>query len=283
MNVRLDGNKLSRIVMMALVLAFSAAAPGQTGQYQQLEPKVIENRLQQYSGSDPVREATLRKIFREAGCTGERLKEQAVLDSMAPNLVCTLPGTGEGVIIVGAHFDHVAPGDGVVDNWSGASLLPSLFQSLSSKPRNHTFVFISFTDEEKGFVGSQSYVAGLGREEIARIRAMVDVDTIGLGPTEIWVSNSDPILVKNLIDVAASLKLPIRGMNVDGVGDSDSRTFKARKIPTITLHSVTNDTVRILHTRKDSYSAIKPDSYYESYRLISAYLAALDTALLQRH
>jgi hypothetical protein len=29
-------------------------------------------------------------------------------------------GSSEKVIIVGAHFDRVAQGDGVVDNWSGA-------------------------------------------------------------------------------------------------------------------------------------------------------------------
>ncbi len=60
-------------------------------------------------------------------------------------MICVLPGNSEKVIIVGAHFDHVSDGSGVVDNWSGASLLPSLYQALKDHPRKHTFIFIGFT------------------------------------------------------------------------------------------------------------------------------------------
>jgi hypothetical protein len=60
-----------------------------------------------------------------------------------------LPGETERIILVGAHTDHVEEGDGVVGNWSGASLLPSLLYSLSAKPGQHTFVFNGFTAEER--------------------------------------------------------------------------------------------------------------------------------------
>jgi Zn-dependent M28 family amino/carboxypeptidase len=202
-----------------------------------------------------------------------------VAHSQAPNVICTLPGTGDGVIVVGAHFDYVDSGSGVVDNWSGASLLPSLYQSLSENPRTHTFVFLGFTDEEKGFVGSKAYIAGLRKEEIARIQGMIDIDTLGLGPTEIWVNNSDPGLVKQLSNLAWSMKLPVSGMNVDGVGDSDGHFFKYRGIPIITLHSVTSETLSILHSGRDNFGAIKFNDYYDSYKLIAAYLVLLDSSL----
>lgn len=262
-----------------LCLVFFSAALAQSGRYERLDPKVIESRLQQYAGSNLDREATLSKLFSEAGCSGDRLKEQPVTHSKAPNVICTLPGSGNGVIVVGAHFDYVSDGSGVADNWSGASLLPSLYQSLSEIPRTHTFVFLGFTDEEKGFLGSRAYVAGLGKEEIARIQGMIDMDTLGLGPTEIWVSNSDPGLVKQLSNLAWSMKLPVSGMNVDGVGDSDGHFFKDRGIPIITLHSVTSETLSILHSRRDNIAAIKFSDYYDSYKLIAAYLVLLDSAL----
>ena len=82
------------------------------------------------------------------------------------------------MIIVGAHFDKVPEGDGVVDNWSGASLLPSLFQSLKDEPHNHTFVFIGFTDEEKGLLGSSFYAGHMSKEEVAATDAMVNMDTL---------------------------------------------------------------------------------------------------------
>ena len=275
MDLRLLSAVRPAAVLAALLLP-PATASAQSARFEQVEPQAIEQRLRQYAGSNPVRGATVKRLFRESGC--ESVEEHPVLRSSAPNVSCTLPGTDEGIIVVGAHFDHVPVGDGVVDNWSGAALLPSLYESLRSIPRRHTFVFVSFTDEELGFLGSESYTAGLSGEEIGQIRAMVNLDTLGLGPTEIWVSDSDPKLVKSLIEIASAMKLPVRGMNVDGVGDSDGRPFKKRKIPTITLHSITNDTLGILHTGDDRFSAIKLEDYYGSYRLIAGFLAALDAA-----
>ena len=65
-----------------------------------------------------------------------------------------MDGKLDSLIIVGGHFDLAESGRGVVDNWSGSSLLPSLYQSLKSVPRRHNFVFVGFTDEEKGMVGN---------------------------------------------------------------------------------------------------------------------------------
>jgi aminopeptidase-like protein len=267
---------------LGLLLTFAAIASAQSNQYTELRRDVIEDRLRQYADRNPVREATLKRLFEEAGCGGERLQEQPVPHAASPNVICTLPGIGNGVILVGAHFDHVRDGDGVVDNWSGASLLPSLYQSLSARPRQHTYVFISFTDEEKGFVGSDFYAKRLTNGEVSRIQGMVDIDTLGLGPTEIWVSNSDPGLVGQMFEVASAMKLPVQSMNVDKYGNSDGRSFSRREIPIITLHSVTPETFGILHTRKDNLAAVKLDDYYDSYKLIAAYLAALDSALTKR-
>jgi len=55
--------------------------------------------------------------------------------------------------------------------------------------------------------------------------------------------------------------------------------FLSHKVATITIHSVTQATLPILHSDKDDFAAIKPADYYESYRLITAYLAYLDSAL----
>ena len=102
----------------------------------------------------------------------------------------SLPGSTPQVIVVGAHFDHVSEGDGVVDNWSGASLLPSLFQSLMGSARKHTFIFVAFTGEEEGLLGSAFYVKQLSKDQLSNIEAMINLDSLGLGPTEVWVSQS---------------------------------------------------------------------------------------------
>ncbi len=241
---------------------------------------IVEARLQKYAGNDQQREATLKQLFAEAGCDEKQLSEQPVKGAKPPNVVCVLPGSSGKVIIVGAHFDHVSDGDGVVDNWSGASLLPSLYQALKIDPRKHTYIFIGFTNEEKGEVGSRFYAQHMTKEEVAATDAMINMDTLGLAPTEVWESHSDKRLTRVLVYVAKQLKLPVSGVNVEQIGSTDSIQFSDRKIPSITIHSLTQETwnARILHGPRDKISAMRLDDYYQSYRLIAAYLAFLDEA-----
>jgi Zn-dependent M28 family amino/carboxypeptidase len=191
----------------------------------------------------------------------------------------TIPGDEASQIIVGAHFDKVHEGMGIVDNWSGASLLPSLVESLKDKKRKHTIVFIGFTDEEVGEAGSHFYVKQLSKEQAENIHAMVNMDTLGLGPSEVWVSHADKKLTIAIGEVARLLALPVTGMNVDGVGSTDSEQFRDKKIPAITIHSLTTKTLPILHSSKDTISAMKLDDYYQSYQLIAAYISYLDATL----
>jgi Peptidase family M28 len=246
--------------------------------FDRLPRTTIEARLKQYAGNDQQREATLMGLFREAGCDGTNLSESPVKGSKLPNVVCVLPGSGTGTIIVGAHYDHIVAGQGVVDNWSGASLLPSLYESIKSNPRQHTFIFIGFCDEEKGEIGSRFYATHLTKEQVATTDAMVNMDTLGLAPTEVWASQADRTLYGLLARVAGSMKLALSGVNVEQVGSTDSVQFAERKIPSITIHSLTQKTWndRILHTSKDTIEQIRLDDYYDTYRLVSAYIAYLD-------
>ncbi|HJS99556.1 MAG TPA: M28 family peptidase [Terriglobales bacterium] len=246
--------------------------------FQAVKKEVLEQRLRSFSRDNTQREAILKKMFREVGCA-DHLEEEAVEHLKQPDLICVLPGQSDQVIFVGAHFDHVSVGEGVADNWSGASLLPSLYQGLRTQPRQHTFIFIAFTGEEKGELGSHAYVRRMSKDEVARTQAMVNMDTLGLGPTEMWLSHADPYLSAVLKAVAKSLSLPLGVVNVDGMGSSDSEEFARRKIPCITIHSVTQQTWPILHSPQDNLKAVHLDEYYDSYRLIEGYLVYLDGAL----
>ena len=63
------------------------------------------------------------------------------------------------------------------------------------------------------------------------------------------------------------------------VGDDDSHPFLSARIPVITLHSVTQETLGLLHTPRDQIGAIHLDDLYEAYKLAASYLAALDSKL----
>jgi Iap family predicted aminopeptidase len=119
------------------------------------------------------------------------------------------------------------------------------------------------------------------KEQVAATDAMVNMDTLGLAPTEVWTSHSDKNLIGALVYTAKLLKVSLSGENVEAVGSSDSAQFSERKIPSITIHSLTQKTwdAKILHSSKDKISAIRLDDYYETYRLLAAYLAVLDRVL----
>jgi len=247
-----------------------------------VKPELLKQRLEAYHGNDDQREATLKRIFEQAGCGAERLTEQPVKHLKQPNLICVLPGDSDATILIGAHYDHVAAGDGVVDNWSGASLLRSLFQGLSETHRRYTFIFAAFSGEEKWLVGSQYFVNQLSAEKLGNIRAMICMDTLGLGPTEIRLSRSDKELAGRFATLSQALNLPITAVNVERVGMSDEEPFIKKKVPVIVIHSLTQETLSILHTRRDNYGAMRFDDYFDTYRLISGYLDYLDQTLEEK-
>jgi len=269
------------IAAIVLVLYSSIYSAANDVRYAPVSRDVVEARLEKYIGNNKQREATLKQMFAEAGCDDQHISEQAVRGSKLPNVICLLPGTSDRVIIVGAHFDRVSEGDGVVDNWSGASLLPSLYESVKLQPRKHTYIFIGFTDEEQGEVGSRFYARQMTKEQVAATDAMVNMDTLGLGPSEVWASHSDKRLIGALAYVAKQLNLPVSAVNVEQVGSTDAEQFSERKIPRITIHSLSQETwnARILHTSKDKLSAMRLNDYYETYRLLAAYVAFLDQAV----
>ena len=223
------------------------------------------------------RKEALERLFRESGCANP--SEQPVRASKLGNVVCTIPGETGRTIVVGAHYDHTPEGDGVADNWSGSVTLAALYYTVSAAPRRHTFVFVGFTDEEKGLIGSKSYANALSKDEVAGTSAMVNMDSLGLSDTEIWLSRSDKRLSTLLVQAADALSVPISGVDVEKVGTTDSESFAQRHIPVITVHSVTQATLPVLHSKRDRFEAIDVAAYHRTYRLMAAYLVLLDQKL----
>ena len=258
-----------RIVGAVLLGFILGSAEARDLRFSLVNRETIEARLREYAGSNSERLARLKRMFAGAGC-GEHLSEQPVKSSKVPNLICVLPGTSDRVLIVGAHFDRVSTSAGVADNWRGASLLPSLYEALKVEPRQHTY--------EKGLVGSHSYVRNMTKEQIATTDAMINLDTLGLAPTEVWIYRANKKLAGALNLVATGLRLPLHPVDFQEVGSTDSESFRIRKIPSITIHSLTqkSEDQQILHSSRDNLSAMNLDYYYDTYHLVAVYLVYLD-------
>jgi len=241
--------------------------------------EVIEANLELAPKDDAMRATTVERLFREAGCEVEL---ELFSDSKPPNVICRISGTGSQRIVVGAHHDKVDVGDGVADNWSGAALLPSLYASLATRQRLHTIELIAFGSEEDGLVGSTAHLKALDDTQRASIAAMVNLDTLGLGITQVEHRGSDPKLLCFMIGGARTLASPFELTNVDRVGTSDFLPFRNAGIPVLSVHSISQKTLGILHTRRDVLAAINRDAYYDTYKLVAVSLALLANDLPER-
>jgi hypothetical protein len=267
----------------ALCLVSAAAVPAQpvSIQFKSVDRTILSERLNRVSTDNAQRAQRLLEIFREAGCTGDRLREQPVKGSKVPNIICTHPGQSEDMIVVGARLDWWgSAGQGVIDNWSGAALLPTLYQSLPEGTRRHTFVFVGFSDRESYPEGSRHYVRQLSREQRDRTRAMIQLTSLGTGPARVWMKQSDPKLINHIARVAAAMKIPVTGVNIEEeIPKDDAAAFRDARIPTLSMYSLTAQTFPLLGTARDTVEAIRQDDYYDTYRLVAAFLMLLDATL----
>jgi len=267
------------VPLIVLLISFAAVVFG-ADEPRIVGPEIIQSRFSGLRQKNDERAQQLRRLFMEAGCGDRSYSEDKILSSPLPNLLCVLPGSSGRIVVVSGHFDNRGPGEGAVDNWSGAALLPSLYESLQGSSHRLTFEFIAFTDEEKGLIGSRDYAGHLSKEHRAQILLNVNIDSIGLpGPIRAWAGRSDDFLMTSAAIVADRVKVRIGASTLDKRYDSDAGAFIAWKIPVIDFSSLTQDTLPLLHSKKDVRKAIDAKSYYDDYRFLAAYLAYLDATV----
>ena len=264
---------MHRLLLPMVVVLLARAETLRVGVVSQQE---MEQRLRSAPARNQQRQAAIGVMFRSAGCPAESLQMRPLNHSEFSNVVCTVAGTGPDVIVVGGHFDHSKAGDGIIDNWSGASMVANLIQSLGSETRRHTFVFAAFAEEEAGLLGAQAFARALSTPDLEHVKAMVNMDSLGLGPPVVWRSRASPNLFDAAQAVAAAIQFHLDVVDMDSAAESDSEPFSQRKISVIDFHSVHPDTMHILHSKEDSFEAVQMEGYADSFRIIAKFLAWID-------
>ena len=107
----------------------------------------------------------LRSTYRSFGLTSEFQPFTASQGVNRPgietaNVIATVRGTEnpELVYVVASHFDSRAEGPGADDNTSGTAALLEAARVLATRPQPATLMFVSFTGEESGLLGSREFV-----------------------------------------------------------------------------------------------------------------------------
>ncbi|MGD8278610.1 MAG: M20/M25/M40 family metallo-hydrolase [Gemmatimonadota bacterium] len=157
-------------------------------------------------------------------------------------------------IVIGAHYDHLGHGEfdslapsergrihnGADDNASGVGALLRVAQLLMQAPAPaRSILFIAFTGEESGLLGSANFVAHptVPRESIV---GMINMDMVGrLGTAPLIVNGVDTAEEwRSLLAPAAQHAGIELSMGGEGYGPSDQTSFYGRDIPV--LHFFTN-------------------------------------------
>jgi Zn-dependent M28 family amino/carboxypeptidase len=168
------------------------------------------------------------------------------------NVIGLLPGRDkkrrDEVIVVGAHYDHLGgglfgaldpdsagqPHNGADDNASGIATMLEVAQRLAQSRPDRTIVFVAFSGEELGLLGSAWYVRN-PVAPVARTTAMINFDMVGRLTNERLIiygtetAKEFPTLLDSL-NRAAGFDLKARG---DGYGPSDQSSFYAVKLPVL--------------------------------------------------
>ena len=153
---------------------------------------------------------------------------------LSRNVIGELPGAGEGVIVIGAHYDTVPDSIGASDNSSGVGAL------LAGRSFPFSLHFVAFGSEETGLHGSEYYVDSLSSEELEDIYLMINVDSVGSG-NRLAVSG-DRWVVGHVKEVATRQGISLEVSARAEMG-SDHANFRDAWVPTVFLRS--NDLSRI--------------------------------------
>jgi acetylornithine deacetylase/succinyl-diaminopimelate desuccinylase-like protein len=223
---------------------------------------------------DSERAEMAARLFRQAGLK-DVVRQEIHEKETGRNIIGTLAGRTQNVIVVGAHFDHTPGSGGVIDDWTGVVCMANIAQALAKARPQHTFIFIAFDLEEHYLVGSRWYVLHLADEQKRRIAAMVDLECLGVSGLKVWRTGSADALEQLAADVARQEKYPLSLKRSGGVA-ADSDCFMAAGIPAITFHSLDPQDFDLANSPNDRIEAVRPDQFEQQCRFILKFLQALD-------
>jgi hypothetical protein len=161
------------------------------------------------------------------------------------------PALRDEYIVIGAHFDHLgrettfaqdpeagnAIRNGADDNASGTAAVLDLARMLAADPPRRSVIFVNFSAEELGVLGS-SWFVNHPPVPLERIVAMINFDMVGRLRNDklIVYGTATATELKGIVDsanaAAGSAMFRISGGG-DGYGPSDQSSFYAKDIPVL--------------------------------------------------
>lgn len=92
-------------LLFVFLLAFCASGLAQKVSVRFIAQSVIEDRPSLHSRDNQKRKEALVKLFQQAAGNSAQVREEPVDGTKLPNVLCSLEGQSERVIVVGGHYD----------------------------------------------------------------------------------------------------------------------------------------------------------------------------------
>lgn len=176
-------------------------------------------------------------------------KDTAVKILNSKNIVGFLDNNSPNTLIIGAHYDHLGFGEdqnsleanpkgkihnGADDNASGVAGVIELARYFSNSKNKSNYLFLCFSGEELGLIGSKKFVDNSDFEP-SKINAMINMDMIGrLNDSTkkllVYGVGTSPSFVNTVENANTYFKLVL---DSSGVGPSDHTSFYLKNIPVL--------------------------------------------------
>jgi len=202
-----------------------------------LEAKGTDGYLQYFTfkpKTHPHGEATFVKNKEDSTITGV-------------NVVAYIDNKAENTVIIGAHYDHLGHGiegtlhrgeknvihNGADDNASGVAVMMNIASKLKGKSTNNNYLFISFSGEEMGLLGSNYWVKN-PTIDTKKVNYMINMDMVGRLNKEraiaVYGVGTSPKFSQALFANNKDFKLTEKE---SGVGPSDHTSFYLADMPVL--------------------------------------------------
>ena len=186
----------------------------------------------------------------------------------------------DSFIVFTAHYDHLGGMGantyfpGANDNASGISQLLSLAKYYAANPQPYSMVFIGFSGEEAGLLGSK-YFSEHPLINLSNIRFLVNMDILGTGDEGIMVVNATVYpkefnLLKELNTTGKYLpKINSRGK----AANSDHYWFTEKGVPAFFIYTMGG--IKAYHDVFDVSKTLPLNGYNGVFKLLTGFVKEL--------
>jgi hypothetical protein len=183
-------------------------------------------------------------------------------------------------LIFCAHYDHLGGMGkdvyipGANDNASGTAMLITLANYFKNNPSKYNMLFIAFSGEEAGLLGSEYFVAN-SPLKLKKIRFVLNLDIMGSGEEGITVVNATeyPNEFELLTAINNEKNLLPRIKSRGETSNSDHYFFHQNGVPSFFIYTMGAN--KNYHDVFDTYDALSFEAYNNVMKLLQTFVERL--------